>query len=768
LRTTLALLFCLLMSGAIFAGQAIKISTDQFGYYGDTVQVQITMDNSGPGLELGGLDISFEYSQFLSLNSVESGHLFSDCEWEYFGYTAPYTNVIRIVAMADVNNGQYHPSCYLESSGLLATAEFIIQDTSTGDDRFLPIRWKWYDCGDNGLSSRDGLTLYASNDIYGFDGYTFKIITADTAFPTFYGMPPVCVEDSSEFLLRTYDFYNGGINSHYIDTIPPIALCPDDTLVFNELGLCGATVTFSAYAFDNLGGAWINCTPPSGSFFDVGVNEITCVAFDSSGNSDTCGFNIIIYDNEDPSLTLPENITTIVDPDQCGAYVNYELFATDNCYGVSITSNPPSGSFFPPGSTTVSCHVNDACGNSINSSFKIYVIDDIPPEIICPENIVTANDPGECGAVVEFEADVYDNCDVWTNSWPSSGSFFNIGTTNVNYIAVDAYGNGDVCTLTVTVEDTEPPAIDCQNDIIVDNDPGECSAVVNFNITASDNCGISNLNSVPPSGSSFDVGSTPVTTIAMDDAGNADTCTFNMVVKDIEQPAAVCPLDITVYNDSGLYGATVFYEPTMTDNCVGWIYTVPQSGTFFEPGITEIYAVAVDPSGNKDTCYFTVEVLLVDKDNDGYNDWVDNCPYIANPDQLNDDSDSLGNLCDNCPTFTNDDQSDADNDSLGDLCDNCPEAYNPLQEDTDLDGIGDSCCCTMRGNVDNDLSGTNLINVADITYLVAFLFKGGAMPPCPEQGDANAIGAPDLPIDVSDIIYLVDYIFKAGPPPPEC
>jgi len=42
------------------------------------------------------------------------------------------------------------------------------------------------------------------------------------------------------------------------------------------------------------------------------------------------------------------------------------------------------------------------------------------------------------------------------------------------------------------------------------------------------------------------------------------------------------------------------------------------------------------------------------------------------------------------------------------------------------------------------------------------------MPPCPEQGDANAVGGPDLPIDVSDIIYLVDYIFKAGPPPPEC
>ena len=106
------------------------------------------------------------------------------------------------------------------------------------------------------------MTLHASNIVYGFDGTEFNIITADTAFPTYYGMPASCAEDSSANLIRTFDFYNGGINSHYIDTIPPIALCPDDTLVFNDPDLCGATVTFEAYAFDNLGGAWIECSPP--------------------------------------------------------------------------------------------------------------------------------------------------------------------------------------------------------------------------------------------------------------------------------------------------------------------------------------------------------------------------------------------------------------------------------------------------------------------------------------------------------------------------
>ncbi|MFH2047930.1 MAG: HYR domain-containing protein [bacterium] len=768
MRTIFTLLFCLIFTGAISANQALKISTDQYGYHGDTVQVRITLENFDPGLELGGFDLLIDYGQFLTLNSVEPGYLISDCDWEYFGYSEAFSHSVRLIAIADINNGPVHPSCYLDSVGLIATAKFIINDTSTGDDRFLPIRWKWYDCGDNGISSRDGFTLHISDEVYGFDGYTYEIITADTAFPTFYGAPSSCTVSPSENLLRTFDFYNGGVNSHYIDTIPPIAICPHDTLIFNAPGECGRNMTFSAYAFDNLGGAWIESTPPSGSYFHVGINNITCIAYDSSGNSDTCGFKISVYDHENPSIVCPENITTYVDPGLCGAVVNYDISAQDNCIGLILTGNPPSGSFFPPGSTTVLCQAVDGFGNDASCSFKVYVNDTIPPAITCPENIIVPNDPGQCGAVVEFEADIYDNCEVWMNSWPASGSFFNIGTTIVNYIAVDAFGNGSVCTLMVTVEDIEPPIINCISDMIVNNDQDECGAVVNFDINAMDNCASANLIITPPSGSFFDVGTTNVIAIANDDAGNSDTCNFNITVNDTETPVAVCPDDITVFNDSGLYGATVFYEPTMTDNCSGWIYSVPPSGSFFEPGISEIYSVAVDQSSNQDTCYFNVEVLLVDSDNDGYNDWIDNCPYIYNPDQLNDDADSWGNLCDNCPGVANNDQNNSDNDSLGNLCDNCPEVYNPQQEDTDLDGIGDLCCCSFRGNADNFVAGQNPIDVADITYLVSYLFKGGAIPPCPEQGNANAIGGPELLIDVSDIVYLVNYLFKGGPIPPAC
>jgi len=114
--------------------------------------------------------------------------------------------------------------------------------------------------------------------------------------------------------------------------------------------------------------------------------------------------------------------------------------------------------------------------------------------------------------------------------------------------------------------------------------------------------------------------------------------------------------------------------------------------------------------------------------------------------------------------------SDLDVDTIFDYIDNCKFDYNPDQEDTDNDRIGDACCCIdERGNVDGINYGGNPIDVADITYLVNYVFKGGDEPGCPNEGNADGIIiGKDLPITVADIVYLVDFLFKAGPIPPDC
>jgi len=59
------------------------------------------------------------------------------------------------------------------------------------------------------------------------------------------------------------------------------------------------------------------------------------------------------------------------------------------------------------------------------------------------------------------------------------------------------------------------------------------------------------------------------------------------------------------------------------------------------------------------------------------------------------------------------------------------------------------------GDVDGDGTGPN---VADITYLVDYIFFGGSPPPVAEAANVDGEGG----INVADVTYLVDYLFFSG------
>jgi hypothetical protein len=87
-----------------------------------------------------------------------------------------------------------------------------------------------------------------------------------------------------------------------------------------------------------------------------------------------------------------------------------------------------------------------------------------------------------------------------------------------------------------------------------------------------------------------------------------------------------------------------------------------------------------------------------------------------------------------------------------------------------LQGCVPTCCNGdgIRGNVDDIVGVGGEVDVADLTYLVAFLFQAGAAPPCVDEGNVDGITGPGGPFDVADLTYLVAYLFQGGGTPPVC
>lgn len=162
-----------------------------------------------------------------------------------------------------------------------------------------------------------------------------------------------------------------------IQSLDPCNLvCPSDITVSNDADACGAVVIFPAPTTSATCGP-VTFTPASGSFFPIGTTTVTV----STTSGSTCTFDVTVNDTQDPSITCPSPITVNNDPGDCGAIVTYAATASDNCPGVTIAYNPPSGSFFPVGESNVLATATDAHGNTSACVFTVTVVDNEPPTI---------------------------------------------------------------------------------------------------------------------------------------------------------------------------------------------------------------------------------------------------------------------------------------------------------------------------------------------------------------------------------------------------
>lgn len=304
------------------------------------------------------------------------------------------------------------------------------------------------------------------------------------------------------------------------------------------------------------------------------------------------------------SLNCPSNITRNNDPNQCSAVVTYATPTTSgNCGTDPVICNPPSGSTFPVGTTNVNCSIQSGG----TCSFTVTVQDTRPPvqpSIVCPGNQSVAEDPDSGEATVNYPPPtVTGNC-VTTVCNPPSGSRFRVGTTVVNCTATDSANNVVTCSFNVTVVSGDGCTITCPSDVTQTAQSGQCSAAVTYSApSTSGNCGT--VSCTPPSGSTFQVGSTPVTC-----SSSEASCTFTVTVVAPAAPTiTTCATDKTLTADANCE-ATIpnLVSEVVATGCNVIVSQSPAAGSIVGPGIYPVTITAENSAGEV-SCTATVTVL---------------------------------------------------------------------------------------------------------------------------------------------------------------
>jgi VCBS repeat-containing protein len=443
------------------------------------------------------------------------------------------------------------------------------------------------------------------------------------------------------------------------DVTPPVT----PTLP-NITAQCSATATAPSTT-DACSGTVTGTTLDALTYNTQGDHIIHWTFTDPSGNSTTANQHVIIEDVTAPSITCPSNITrsATTTVDGYGAYATYTATATDNCGTPTVTYSPVSGSFFTPGTHTVTVTANDGNGHTSTCHFDVIVI---APEINITGNSVTIVDGDATPSAADhtnFGSTTLNTSVTRTFTIQNTGDD-NLSVSALNISGVDAANftvSGFTATtlapgasttfnvtflsntvgtknaiVTVSNNDYDESSYDfaisadincstpvftaCPSNSTVNTDAGLCSAVVNYStavtgvptpsLTYTFSGATTGNGAGNGSGSVFNKGTTTVTITANNACGNA-VCRFTITVEDHEKPAITnVPAAISKSNDAGVCGAVVTWTNAIaTDNCpIVTLVSDHHSGEVFPIGTTTVHYTATDASGNVSTASFDVTV----------------------------------------------------------------------------------------------------------------------------------------------------------------
>ncbi|NDK55707.1 HYR domain-containing protein [Pontibacter fetidus] len=393
-------------------------------------------------------------------------------------------------------------------------------------------------------------------------------------------------------------FHGGTMTIHY-----EIATLPDVT------GQCSATAV-APTATDNCAGTIIGTTTDPLTYNTQGTHVITWKFDDGNGNITTATQNVIIADKTNPTITAPATVTVNTDAGKntaSGVALGNPVTA-DNCELGTITNNAPAT--FPVGNTTVTWTATDKVGNTATATQIVTVEDKEAP---VPTIATLPDVTGECAATATAPTATDNVSGNVTGTTTDALTYSAQGTYTITWTYADAAGNKATQQQKVIVKDITKPTVVTKNITVnLDASGNATIAAADVNNGSSDNCAIA-ANGYSLDKTSFtcaNVGNNTVTLMVTDAAGNTESKTAIVTVKDVTAPLAKAK-NITVQLDAN--GAATI-APTMVDNgssdLCGAVTLVLSKTTFdcTNLGTNTVTLTVTDAVGNESTTTATVTV----------------------------------------------------------------------------------------------------------------------------------------------------------------
>ncbi len=277
------------------------------------------------------------------------------------------------------------------------------------------------------------------------------------------------------------------------DTIPPTANVPDR--IFACIDEVPAFHPDSVDAFDNCP------SPVDVELLGEIVSGDSCMGMvvrtyritDICGQSTDISQNFIWNDTIPPTANLPTK-----GPFPCLEFVPPPMpdsvMAMDNC------SDTVTVEFVADSTNVTDCtglvwrtyRLTDECGNDTLVTEILTVLDTVPPDFNCPDNVSVPLVTETCSVQISVTVDASDVCmggDVTiTNNKGNGGAMasdmFDLGPSSITFYATDACNNLDSCVVPISVTELVPPKNFCRPIIISLGENGEY--VLNVDSLAAD------------------------------------------------------------------------------------------------------------------------------------------------------------------------------------------------------------------------------------------------------------------------------------------